>query len=82
MLRDELERIAHRRRARVHYLVGPPRRGSRDHLSRERLQRLVPDLADHEVYLCGPDPMMAAAQASLERAGIPRRHIHRESFSF
>ncbi|HET6878212.1 MAG TPA: ferredoxin reductase family protein [Jatrophihabitans sp.] len=82
VLREELDRIAQRRRAQVHYLVGPPRHGANDHLSARRLQRLVPDLSRHDVYLCGPEPMMDAARESLLQAGVPKAHIHNESFEF
>jgi ferredoxin-NADP reductase len=34
------------------------------------------------VYVCGPDGMTTAARAALRRAGVPRRHIHHESFEF
>lgn len=81
VLREELDLIARQRGARVHYLLGPPRRGANDHLSPQHLQRLVPDLARHDVFLCGPGPMMAAARAALQHAGVPRRHIHDESFT-
>jgi ferredoxin-NADP reductase len=82
VLRGELDWIAHQRGARVHYLLGPPRRGSADHLSPQRLQRLVPNLREHDVFVCGPPPMAAAAKAALRHSGVPRRHIHDESFSF
>lgn len=81
VLRDELDQIAAQRGDRVHYLLGPPKHGANDHLSPQRLQRLVPDLSRHEVFLCGPEPMMAAAQTGLQRAGVPRQHIHHESFT-
>ena len=81
VLRDELDAIAKRRGALVHYLIGPPRRGANDHLSAPRLQRLVSGLDRYDVFLCGPEPMMAAARAGLQQAGVPRRHIHDESFS-
>jgi ferredoxin-NADP reductase len=82
VLRPELDEIAQRRGALVHYLVGPPRRGVNDHLSASKLQRLVPDVRDRDVFLCGPEAMMAAAERSLREAGVPRRHIHHESFVF
>ncbi len=81
VLREELDAIAAHRGARVHYLTGPPKRGANDHLSAHRLQRLIPDLSDHDVFLCGPAPMMAAARTGLRQAGVPRRHIHDESFT-
>lgn len=82
VLREELDAIAQQRGARVHYLVGPPRHGRNDHLSAQRLQRVVPDLREHDVFLCGPEAMMNAARASLREAGVPRAHIHHESFTF
>jgi predicted ferric reductase len=82
VLRDELDRLAERRGARVLYLVGPRGEGGRDVLSARQLLKIVPDLARHDVFLCGPDAMANAAAASLRRVGIPRRHIHHESFSF
>ncbi|MGI8760229.1 MAG: ferredoxin reductase family protein [Jatrophihabitantaceae bacterium] len=81
VLRAELDRIAEQRGARVHYLLGAPRRGAADHLSAQRLQRLVPGLSSHDVFLCGPEPMMDVARAALQQAGVPRRHIHHESFT-
>lgn len=82
VFRDELEWISYQRGARLHYLVGPPRPGPRDPLAPARLISMIPDLRLHDVYLCGPPPMMAAAQAALRAAGVPRRHIHTESFEF
>lgn len=82
VLRAELDWIARDRGATVHYLLGPPRGGSKDHLSAQRLGKLVPDLRERDVFLCGPEPMMAAARAGLRAAGVPRRHIHQESFTF
>ena len=79
VLRVELEAIAARRQANLHYLVGPRQA---DLLTAAHLARLVPDLAAHDVFLCGPESMMAAAAQSLRRAGVPRRHIHHESFAF
>jgi ferredoxin-NADP reductase len=34
------------------------------------------------VYLCGPPGMTERAQAELRKAGVPRRRIHHESFTF
>lgn len=81
VLRHELDWIAHERGARVHYLLGPPQLGPRDHLSAQRLTQLVPDLTERDVFLCGPTPMMTAAQSGLRAAGVRRRNIHHESFT-
>lgn len=82
VLRGELEEIARYRGARLEILLGRPRHGMRDHLSAPSLARLVPDIAERDVFLCGPEPMMAAATASLRQLRVPRRQIHSESFTF
>ncbi|GAA4109517.1 ferredoxin reductase family protein [Streptomyces hundungensis] len=81
VLRDELEAIAVARGAALHYLLGPSD-AAFDPLAPQALRDLVPDLAEHDVYLCGPGPMAAAATASLVKAGVPQQHIHSEQFSF
>ena len=34
-----------------------------------------------DVYLCGPPPMMDAAQAALTAAGVPADQVHLERFA-
>jgi predicted ferric reductase len=79
VLRKEIEHIADARGARLHYLLGPRQF---DHLSRRQLQHLIPDLSSHEVYLCGPDELVAHLARNLRRAGVSRSGIHFESFTF
>ncbi|WP_055524807.1 ferredoxin reductase family protein [Streptomyces graminilatus] len=80
-LRGELDAIAARRRATVHYVVGEPA-GYPSPLTAQGLSALVPDLAAHDVYLCGPPGMTQAAITALREAGVPARRIHHESFAF
>ncbi len=81
VLREELEAIAASRQAALHYLLGPSD-ASFDPLAPQALRNLVPDLAEHDVYLCGPPGMAQAAQVALVRAGVPEEHIHAENFTF
>ncbi|GAA2598112.1 ferric reductase [Streptomyces tubercidicus] len=81
VLREELEAIAAARGAALHYLLGPSD-GPFDPLAPRALRNLVPDLADHDVYLCGPPGMSRAAAAALERAGVPAARVHSEEFTF
>lgn len=81
LLRHELDEIAARKGARVHYLIGPPGSTS-DPFVGSRLRELVPDLVHHDVYLCGPPTFMTVAAQRLRACGVPRRYIHREQFSF
>ncbi|MFF4404780.1 ferric reductase-like transmembrane domain-containing protein [Streptomyces sp. NPDC001262] len=78
VLRRELEAIAERRGAELHYLLG--RRSEADPLAPAALLSLVPDLAERTVFLCGPPGMVDAVKAALARNGVPERRIHSESF--
>jgi ferredoxin-NADP reductase len=78
----ELTQIASARGAAAYYVVGSRAELGWDPLSPEGLTRIVPGIADHDVYVCGPEGMMTAAIAALRDAGVPRRHIHHESFEF
>ncbi|MFI6122909.1 ferric reductase-like transmembrane domain-containing protein [Streptomyces sp. NPDC051064] len=80
-LRGELDAIAAGRRATVHYVVDEPT-GYSSPLTAQALGALVPDLAAHDVYLCGPSGMTRAAITALRDAGVPARRIHHESFAF
>jgi predicted ferric reductase len=80
LFRDELDELAARRGAELHYVLGE-RRGD-EVLSAEHLQALVPDIASRDVYVCGPRSMTNATRASLRRAGVPSRHIISEGFAW
>ena len=76
ILRDELDELAARRGAEIHYLIGEPRSSSGDDL-----RALVPDLADRHIYVCGPTEMTRATRAMLRRYGVPAGQITMERFS-
>jgi predicted ferric reductase len=86
----ELDALAARTGARVFYVLGRrvPGRDSwlpqtAAHLGdAEALLQLVPDVAGHDVYLCGAESWMDAAKAAALGAGVPARHIHEERFSW
>jgi predicted ferric reductase len=80
ILRDELDELALRRGAELHYVLGDHSAG--ELLSPEHLLRLVPDIAARDVYVCGPPAMTEATRASLARSGVSRRHIFTERFAF
>ncbi|MFF2514388.1 ferric reductase-like transmembrane domain-containing protein [Streptomyces sp. NPDC058086] len=81
LFRSELEAIAAERGARLQFLVGR-RSKVGELLTAENLKTIIPDLARHDVFLCGPESMTATAVAALRSAGVPRSRIHFESFAF
>ena len=70
------------RGARIHYLVGRRTDATGDALEAGSLERLVPDIRERDVYLCGPTPMMQRVEESLRRLGLPARQIHAERFAY
>ncbi|MEA3078072.1 MAG: hypothetical protein QOF60_2980 [Actinomycetota bacterium] len=77
--RDELEALAAARGARLAYLLGP-RRPGHDHLSPEVLRAQIPDIAEHDAYVCGSPGFVDWAVRSLRKAGVGRHYIHVERF--
>ena len=63
-LRAELDEIAQRRGAKVHYLVGP-RDEHPEYLTPDHLQRLVRDVVQRDIYVCGPPGFTATVNSSL-----------------
>jgi len=80
VLYRELEAIAHQRGLGLFARVGPRGRPHEDPLRAAELRAIVPDLAEREVYLCGPAGMTQTVGAHLRTAGVPRRRIHIEAF--
>ncbi|KAA2261669.1 oxidoreductase [Solihabitans fulvus] len=48
----------------------------------EALRRLVPEIAEHDAFLCGPPRFMSAVRDSLRRCGVPAERIHAEEFAW
>jgi len=46
------------------------------------LRHWVPDVADRDVYLCGPEAWTASVVRSLHAAGVPDSRIHLEHFGW
>ncbi|MCF6376708.1 ferric reductase-like transmembrane domain-containing protein [Nocardioides KLBMP 9356] len=42
----------------------------------------VPDVAERDVYLCGPTPWADLVLRDLRAAGVPEQHIHYETFGW
>ncbi|MFD7701108.1 ferric reductase-like transmembrane domain-containing protein [Streptomyces caelestis] len=78
VLHDELRELARAKGAELHLVTGPP---VPDRLTPGELSRLVPDLTDRDVYVCGPPGMTAAVLRGLRELGVPKRQIHHERFS-
>jgi predicted ferric reductase len=83
VFRDELDALARLRGATVRYLVGKAgHEVPAGPLSAAWLRRYVPDVAERDVYVCGPDRMMATVTSSLRTLRVPASQVHQESFAY
>lgn len=48
----------------------------------EALRRVVPDLAERDVYICGPEGWTKAVKRAASAAGVPDEQIHIETFGW
>ncbi|MEV6588780.1 ferredoxin reductase family protein [Streptomyces acidicola] len=76
---DELASIAEERGARLMYAVNSPE-GERPDISPDTLRRKIPDIDEHDVFMCGPPGFAQQVYEALRGAGVPTRRIHHESF--
>jgi predicted ferric reductase len=81
VLREELDYI-HKNSGgtvRVHYLVGSRREHPMD---AKALEALVPRVADSDIYICGPAPLVESVKAAAAELGVPKNRFHDEAFEF
>lgn len=79
----ELQELARRRGAHIHVLTGRTGAGSPPNrpLDADNLIALVPDIAERDVFVCGPPAMTAAVLRSLRELRVPGSQVHAERFS-
>ena len=79
VLVGEVRALIADRGGRLHLLTGrtgdtsPP-------FAPDSLLALVPDIAERDVYVCGPPAMTSTVLSALIRLKVPRRQVHAERF--
>jgi predicted ferric reductase len=90
---DELAVLARERGLQVLFLPGRRRRpgswlghlrgdAGHDFEDVTALRHWVPDIAERDVYVCGPEAWTALVRESLQDAGVASYNIHVETFSW
>ncbi len=80
---DEVLVLAALRGATVHVVLGPRiHSGWASQAQPVTLAQLVPDIADRDVYICGPHEWADAVQADAQSAGVAPVAVHRERFGW
>jgi predicted ferric reductase len=75
---EELEALAATRNGRIIAVVGPTRGLADNPFDPAVMQRLVPDVAERVVVVCGSQPMINAAYRCLRECGVDAADIHFE----
>ena len=79
---DELARDSAGRLRIVHVMSNEPNwSGEKGRIDRESIERLVPDLRERDVFLCGPPPMMKSIRSALSSLGVDPARLHYERFA-
>jgi predicted ferric reductase len=79
VLLGELQNLATVRDARLHLLTGRTGAGNQP-FSPEGLRSLVPDIAERDVFVCGPAAMTDTVLRSLRAVRVPAGQVHAETF--
>jgi ferredoxin-NADP reductase len=79
VLREEIAVLVEEHGGVLLELVGP-RTDVR--LDPAALTYMVPDIADRDLFVCGPEGFTEVVKESARAAGTPRRKIHEEAFAF
>lgn len=84
ILKEEIDGLRKKHTLRVTHVLSQEEtfEGEVGFIDAEKLLRLVPDIAERDVFLCGPPPMMEAILSDLKTLSIPKSQIHFERFAF
>lgn len=80
---DELTAIASKSNLRLFNVLSdePNYKGEKGYIDKEKIVRLVPDVAKRDIFLCGPPPMMVGVRTALAELGVKPHQIHYERFA-
>ena len=78
VLEPEVADLVKRRGGQLHELTGNREQAVLDQYS---LRRLVPDLSDRDVYVCGPEGFVTEIVELVRWLGVPDEAIHHEAYA-
>ncbi|CRK56756.1 oxidoreductase [Alloactinosynnema sp. L-07] len=80
VLLDEVRHLIGTNGGRLHLLTGRTKDGARP-FEPDSLRALVPDIAERDIYVCGPPAMTSSVLSSLRAIKVPSSQMHAEKFS-
>ncbi|MHB8593790.1 MAG: ferredoxin reductase family protein [Acidimicrobiales bacterium] len=79
VFRSEVAELVRHRKGHLHELVGTRREVV---MSGEVLRKLVPDLHQRDIYICGPPAFVDEVVATARHIGVASSSVHFEAFSW
>jgi predicted ferric reductase len=79
VLLDEVRDLVADRGGQLHLLTGRTGEGGTS-FEPDGLRALVPDIAERDVYVCGPPAMTSAVLGALRSLKVPHQQVHAERF--
>jgi len=76
---DEITDLAKRKNVRLHVLPGSRRLYP---LDSTHLLKLVPNVQESEIYICGPTSLTELIRATARELGMPKNRVHSEIFEY
>jgi predicted ferric reductase len=82
-LKTELENLAAQKHYPIYHILSDEEMpaAEKGFVDKEKIQRLVTDIVERDVFLCGPPIMMSKVRPILKELGVPESKIHFELFS-
>jgi predicted ferric reductase len=77
--REEIQTLVEHRKGVLHEIVGSRHEAA---LDAHTIQRLLPEITQSDVYVCGPSGFTSQIAKALSRLRVPLDQIHLEEFSF
>jgi predicted ferric reductase len=83
MLKEELDTLSSQFGFPIHHVLSDEELPGYSHgyITKDIIQKLVPDIAERDVYLCGPPAMASAIRKAVAELGVPKKLVHFEKFA-
>ena len=85
---DEVLELARSKGARVYTMIGPRASGARGWMTADdaargvTLRSVFPDLANSDLYVCGPTGWLDLVESQARALGVPDHQLHTERFDW
>lgn len=81
IFKAELDKLSKQLAMPIYHILSDQPGPSGGYIDAAKITKLVPDVAEREVFLCGPPAMMQSVLQALAELGVPQNQVHYERFA-